>query len=460
MGGPTEMRWDQDGLRAAVRAQNPGEFLEQHTAPVLYRRTRSARGKHELFDDERKFWNGCATLPLQSVGLKGFRLTDWFPRAPGVYWSDFGVRTRKRPYPHVQDDPELGRIYNPGSKMALIEEGGIGTIRLRPRPIDGADCFIASAVTGLQCAGGVPLAVPDALMREAKVSWGDTVDVYGRVRFLQDVGLDDPAASVHHARPLLIVAEEIKRLPAKKQSRDPLIITPVVLFGDTTLDRAARRQRWNGDVGYTFVQVAAGSDGELDIAAEWIEKYATKHGGSVITNFDEQRPAFADAPLSYQRLVKKTYDRTIIQNLHVNGAMIVDRIDQLVQEKVTVNNINKVTLGDGTVIHGDLVVATSIKDSFNRVKESGANKELKRGLEELAKQVAAVASQLDAEQAKQMADDLESLTREATRPKPRRAFWELSIQGLKDAASAVRDIGGPVLETATKLAPLLLAASS
>jgi hypothetical protein len=67
----------------------------------------------------------------------------------------------------------------------------------------------------------------------------------------------------------------------------------------------------------------AGHGAEVDGAGEWIERYAPKYSRRVITNFDEQRP---DALLSYQRLVAKTYERTVIQEFH--GTIQAEYIDQ------------------------------------------------------------------------------------------------------------------------------------
>jgi hypothetical protein len=241
--------WDQKGARAVVRARDTSAFIEQYASPLFYRRTRALEGDHQVFGNERDFWGRSPSLSLASVSLENFRLSDWFPRTPGVYWSDHGRRVRDEVDSYrTQSDPDLGLIFNPRSKMALIEQGGIGTIRLRHRAIDGEDCWFATAVRGRECSGGIPLAIPHAFIREAKVSWGDTVRLRGTVRALEDAGLDDTAAYVHHAAPIIIFVEEIEGLARKGRNSEPIVITPVVLFGDRDSESEQRmRPDWGGD---------------------------------------------------------------------------------------------------------------------------------------------------------------------------------------------------------------------
>ena len=433
--------WNDRKMRGAIRADQPDRFIAQHTAPLFFHRTSPAVGSEATFTTEEEFWSRCDQLPLGSVCLKSFRLSEWFPRTPGVYWSKRGVSIREQTeLERMQEDPKLGPFFNPRCKGALIEGGGIGTVRLRPRRIDGTDCWLATAVAGMQCAGGVPLAIPDAIVRDERIRWGERVDLKGQVRFLQDAGLDEIAAHVHHAMPLIVFVNQVQGLTIRHGSDEPIVLSPVVLFSGSSGEYY--------DFNYTFVQCAAGSDHELDMASEWVQLYAEKHGGRIVTNFDEQRPMLADAPLSFQRLVKKNYERTIIEHLHFNGNKLADRIDQVVQEEVMSVNV---TLGNGTVVHGDIVVANSIRDSFNRVNESMRNDELKEALQRLASQVGELIPHLDSEGAKRAADDLDTLTKEVSREQPRRQWWELSLNGLKEAATAVKEIGQPVLESVTFL---------
>ena len=129
--------------------------------------------------------------------------------------------------------------------------------------------------------------------------------------------------------------DELKGAKSRR-GLDPIVISPVSLF-----ESAGARDRYPQErAQYTFVQCGAGADSELDAAIDWIEKYVRKYSGRVITNFDEQRPVLAEAPLSYQRLVAGTYDRTVIERFH--GTIQVDRIDALIQQSSITQNMGDV----------------------------------------------------------------------------------------------------------------------
>ncbi len=105
---------------------------------------------------------------LREVRLKDFRLTDWFLRAPGVYWSREAERARDMAMAGpTNDDPYLGRYFSPRDKMGLIERGGIGSLRLLPRKIDDHVCWLGTALSGTECHQGVPLAIPKTVMDDA-----------------------------------------------------------------------------------------------------------------------------------------------------------------------------------------------------------------------------------------------------------------------------------------------------
>ncbi len=69
-----------------------------------------------------------------------------------------------------------------------------------------------------------------------------------------------------------------------------------------------------------------------------------------------------------------------------------------------------------------------------------------------------VAEKLSAEspeKAEKAASELERLTSEVTKEKPDRRYWELSLDGVKNAAKAVGDVGKTALSLAADLLTVL-----
>jgi hypothetical protein len=91
-----------------------------------------------------------------------------------------------------------------------------------------------------------------------------------------------------------------------------------------------------------------------------------------------------------------------------------------------------------------------------QMRELQGQDEIRDLITELAQRIAALDPSVQPEKTKGMADDLKVLSDEVARPQPRPKWYELSLEGIKEAAEAIGAIGKPVLETVTKLLPLLV----
>jgi hypothetical protein len=113
----------------------------------------------------------------------------------------------------------------------------------------------------------------------------------------------------------------------------------------------------------------------------------------------------------------------------------------------------------GSTIHGSVntLAAQTVQDSFNRVEGAqGTPPELKARLEELHDKVNAMLAQLpDDEAQKRTARLLQNLSDEALAKKPDRSLFEVSANGLMEAAKAVGEIAAPVITTVKAIATLL-----
>lgn len=118
---------------------------------------------------------------------------------------------------------------------------------------------------------------------------------------------------------------------------------------------------------------------------------------------------------------------------------------------------NSIQIGNVSIT-GDfnVVTAQNIRDSFNKASTPGISNALKEKLQALTVEVSKLAAQLPPEEAEKASLDLQTLTNEATSKSPRKAWYELSGQGLIEAAKTVAAMSGPIT-TAVKAVLSLLA---
>lgn len=116
-----------------------------------------------------------------------------------------------------------------------------------------------------------------------------------------------------------------------------------------------------------------------------------------------------------------------------------------------------IQLGNVTV-SGDfnLVTAHNIQGSFNKAADADIDAPLKESLKTLSAQVAELAKKLSPEAAEAVSKDLAALTAEAVSKQPRKPWYELSANGLLEAAKTVAEMAAPVT-TAVKAVLSLLA---
>lgn len=108
---------------------------------------------------------------------------------------------------------------------------------------------------------------------------------------------------------------------------------------------------------------------------------------------------------------------------------------------------------DGNLIIGEGNQA--IRDSYNKVKSASIDLELKMMLQLLTEAVAKMNKELPEEQAEEVGKDLGRLVDEATKPKPNKQWYSVSIKGLISAAENLDKLGEPVITLSLKVLSLL-----
>ncbi|HET6583261.1 MAG TPA: hypothetical protein VFG69_07435, partial [Nannocystaceae bacterium] len=122
--------------------------------------------------------------------------------------------------------------------------------------------------------------------------------------------------------------------------------------------------------------------------------------------------------------------------------------------EVTMNQY-VIKFGDHNVVHGDVVAAERIQDSFNRAAQAEGHEELKVQLQQLAREVAEMTKALPADKAQEAARDLDVLTQEALSPAPRQKWYQLAADGLISVATTVGAVASGVVKVVKAVLSIL-----
>lgn len=106
-------------------------------------------------------------------------------------------------------------------------------------------------------------------------------------------------------------------------------------------------------------------------------------------------------------------------------------------------------------MRSDVAGDIKIKESFNKADSADLSDSLKELLKLLTITVGRMIEPLPKKQAEQVANDLQILINEATSVMPRRKWWELSVQGIKEAAKNNGQDNISVLATLDTIIPIL-----
>lgn len=114
---------------------------------------------------------------------------------------------------------------------------------------------------------------------------------------------------------------------------------------------------------------------------------------------------------------------------------------------------SRVNVGNGNTIH-NLIVAEMIQDSFNRANEA-SNSDIKEKLQTLCQQVEEMSKGLPKDIAVEISNDLSTFVNEVAKDQPRKKWYELSADGLVEAAKTCAGMASPVINTVKEILALL-----
>ena len=296
----------------------------------------SASVQAHTYQRNEDFWRdviGQRLFAGMEIVLRRFQLMDWFPRAPGLYYTEDAEWARKEAFkflhPGFTPSPIRGDhggtreadhrvVFTPEGKVSMLQ-GGIGAIRLKPMNIFGEAHWLMSGSSDGVPHTGVPLAVPrkllGPLLAPIHIDGAVTVTITGELEFVPD-----PFTRLF----------------------DHAIMVPKLLIKVTGLGQAARTSMelensvavsfvsdYQGPVRVyaTYVTFCPNVEGSFEKAVNWMKREYVEGGyrGRIITDFDQTRTIFPEASLALSnvmdRLVSEGALRESVALMHATGSV-------------------------------------------------------------------------------------------------------------------------------------------
>lgn len=356
-------------------------------------------------------------------------------------------------------------VYDPHGKTEMLE-GGIGSVRLKPKELPGGLTWFMGASSTPVAHEGIPVALPDALFAEYidRISTEGAIrcSLTGRLRFLPR-DFDPLFRDLVGVPQVYVMVEHVEASRARRV--DHFLASGAVIV-ETGSDGPPPRYFDAPAQGIcaAYVSFLPSHRESIDLAAEWLADTYVREllAGRVITDFDEQVRRFPGASFSLNRVMGGAIAMSEAENLLERCAapgeitqLFIGRVETLNAREVVMNQQRSISIGAGAMINAPVTVADSIEGSFNRIEQSNLDPALGALLRDLGQAVVGAAQEAPTSVAEQMARDVETLTTELTSDAPRARWYRLALDGLRETAATLGSAAAPVLDLIAKISPLV-----
>ena len=116
-------------------------------------------------------------------------------------------------------------------------------------------------------------------------------------------------------------------------------------------------------------------------------------------------------------------------------------------------NIN--VSGTGNIVNVAEIISNVTNTINTNLEKSNVDKEILNLIADLKGQFETVAPKAEPSQIKKMGKNLERLSEEIAEEEPDKRWYDISLEGIREAAEAIGDIASPIIKTVVKLATLI-----
>jgi hypothetical protein len=256
------------------------------------------------------------------IVLERFQVMDWFPRAPGLYYSPGAELAREEAFQYLdprfpgssirdhashagQKETAVNKhtvVFTPEGKSSMLQ-GGIGAVRLKPIRISGEPYWLLTASSDGVTHTGVPIAIPQRLygllLAEMRQRGAACATLSGELEFMPDPfsRLFDRSVMVPR---LLMRVTELKPCPPTSVKLETSVAVSFV-----------SEYKGSPNVYATYVTFRPDVEGSFEENVSWMksEYVEGEYQGRIITDFDQTRTIFPEASLALSKVMDRLLSR-------------------------------------------------------------------------------------------------------------------------------------------------------
>jgi len=260
--------------------------------------------------------------PGQIIKLDNFLILEWIPSSPGLYHTMPAISERtqakRRHYRNIakqgntEIDPELIEL-RPGDKRSMVN-GGIGSLRLGPKQMDGRLKYVMGASSnGLSHAGIIVLLEQEdyfKVIEEINKGINPRVNLIGR---LMIVPKDQSLINIEYHSDVPRFYLEVEKLSITKDSKpDEGLVSVAITFSKEEEIKASNA------FSYSFCQfVPSMTNRKMEDVIDWLRNYAVKYSKSdspiIVGDFDEYYSHFEKVRFPISEIANGMVS---VENLH------------------------------------------------------------------------------------------------------------------------------------------------
>lgn len=253
--------------------------------------------------------------------LERFLILDWFPRAPGLYYTPEAEWARQeafhylhqgewhspiRDHAHQEISPEKPLdytvVFTPMGKSSMLQ-GGVGCIRLKPIRLSNEPHWLMTATSNGVVHSGFPIAVPRSIyvrvLQNLQKNGAVCATVRGELEFVPD-----PFSRLFDR------SLKVPRLYLRLIDFQPVEPTGVVPEASVAVSFVSQFEG-RPNVYASYVTFRPDIEGSFDNAVTWMKRdyIEREYQGSIITDFDQTRTIFPEARLALSKVMDRTISR-------------------------------------------------------------------------------------------------------------------------------------------------------